>query len=285
MRSIVVTLLPVLLLLPVGIVRGAANFEVCDSWGAVTGSCELPTSTGTIRDGGVDVEAHSGSGNSGNGSAGSDAGGGEGPQSPVIVPVVGEDGVPVNLRELTGDADAGAINCGAVVICNPVDPFPTTVSLADIASFRPSTPSQGMEPSGWSVVGLPSNFFAAASVEVLSGRVLGFDALVRFTPIAYHWDYGDGATRSSSTGGATWAALGLPEFSETATSHAYAASGDRTVQLSVEYAAEYSFAGRAYTAIAGTLSVPAPALSTRAGTADTVLVGRDCIGAPSGPGC
>jgi hypothetical protein len=201
------------------------------------------------------------------------------------VPVVGEDGVPVNLRELTGDADAGAINCGAVVICNPVDPFPTTVSLADIASFRPSTPSQGMEPSGWSVVGLPSNFFAAASVEVLSGRVLGFDALVRFTPIAYHWDYGDGAVRSSSTGGSTWAALGLPEFSETATSHAYAASGDRTVQLSVEYAAEYSFAGRAYTAIAGTLSVPAPALSTRAGTADTVLVGRDCIGAPSGPGC
>lgn len=255
----------------------------CGAAGAWAGGC--PTSTGTIRDGGVDVEAHSGSGNSGNGSGGSDDGGGEGPQSPVIVPVVGEDGVPVNLRELTGDADAGAINCGAVVICNPVDPFPTTVSLADIASFRPSTPSQGMEPSGWSVVGLPSNFFAAASVEVLSGRVLGFDALVRFTPIAYHWDYGDGAVRSSSTGGATWAALGLPEFSETATSHAYAASGDRTVQLSVEYAAEYSFAGRAYTAIAGTLSVSAPALSTRAGTADTVLVGRDCIGAPSGPGC
>ena len=64
------------------------------------------------------------------------------------------------------------------------------------------------------------------------------------------------ATAPSSTAatpGATWAALGQREFTETATSHVYAESGDYTVDVEAVLRAEYRFAGSPWRAIAGTL--------------------------------
>ncbi|MDJ0378192.1 hypothetical protein [Cryobacterium sp. PH31-L1] len=62
-----------------------------------------------------------------------------------------------------------------------------------------------------------------------------------FTPVGYHWNYGDGSTMSSPTGGASWADLGLTEFSTAPTSHKYTAKGTYTVTLTVDYRADYSF--------------------------------------------
>ena len=71
-----------------------------------------------------------------------------------------------------------------------------------------------MEPNGWAVTGLPINFYAVASVNVKSGMLLGYPADVRFTPIGYRWDYGDGTATTLRSGGASWAALGQVEFNE-----------------------------------------------------------------------
>ena len=159
------------------------------------------------------------------------------------------------------------------------------ITLADIASFRPVTGGSGMEPNGWMVTGLDTNFFSAASVHVVDGVLLGTPAAVRFTPRSWLFDYGDGASARTSTGGASWAALGLAEFDPTATSHVYAASGTFTIDIDVEYGAEYSLDGQTWTAIAGTLSVPAARFTATAGGAKTVLVARDCLANPRGPGC
>ncbi|MEV1131783.1 hypothetical protein [Agromyces sp. NPDC049794] len=159
------------------------------------------------------------------------------------------------------------------------------MTLRDIASFRPSVPGNGMEPAGWAIEALPANFVAAASVDVVSGTLLGQPADVRFTPVAYRWTHSDGAVVEASTPGAPWAALGQPEFSETATSHVYATSGVYTVDLAVVLRAEYRFAGSPWRAISGTLTVAGEPLRVLVGEVDTVLTRGDCNENPAGPGC
>lgn len=161
----------------------------------------------------------------------------------------------------------------------------TTVTLRDIASFRPATPGNGMEPGGWAIEDLPANFVAAASVEVVSGTLLGQPADVRFTPVGYRWTHSDGAVVESGHSGASWATLGLREFSATPTSHSYAESGEYIVELSVVLRAEYRFAGSEWRAIAGTLSIAGEPQRVLVGQFDTVLTQGDCNTHPSGPGC
>lgn len=201
-----------------------------------------------------------------------------GPPIDVIEIVLGEpldDCSPINSRLCAGDPAAP-----------PEEPVPeVVVTLRDIASFRPATPGNGMEPGGWAVVGLPANFVAAASVEVISGTLLGQPADVRFTPVGYHWSHSDGAVVESVTPGSTWAALGQREFSPTATSHVYAAPGEYTVALAVVLRAEYRFAGSPWRSIAGTLSVAGTPQRVLVGEFDTVLTRGDCTADPSGPGC
>ena len=142
-----------------------------------------------------------------------------------------------------------------------------------------------MEPGGWAIEGLPANFVAGASVEVVSGTLLGQPADVRFTPIGYRWVHSDGAVVESGHPGASWEALGLEEFTETGTSHRYAASGEYTVALEVVLRAEYRFAGSVWRAIAGTLTIAGDPQRVLVGELDTVLTQGDCNVYPSGPGC
>lgn len=164
-------------------------------------------------------------------------------------------------------------------------PATAPVTLDDIASFRPTVGTSMMEPNGWMVVGLPTNFYASTTAHVVDGTLLGFPASVRFTPVSWRWTYGDGSSRASATGGATWASLGLPEFEPTATSHVFGSPGTFTIQLTVSFAAEYRFGGPTWVPIAGTLAVPANSIVATAGDAQTVLVARDCVANPQGIGC
>ena len=169
----------------------------------------------------------------------------------------------------------------------PGDPAPAapSVTLSDIAFFRPQAAVQYMQPDGWMVVGLPTNFVAVIDRHVVAGTLLGAPAEVRFTPIAYRWRYGDGDAARLTTTGASWAALGLGEFDATPTSHVYRASGTYVIELDVEYTAEYRFAGGAWRALQGVIVLPANDLVATAGGAVTVLVDRDCASAHAGPGC
>ncbi|PWC05210.1 hypothetical protein [Agromyces badenianii] len=159
------------------------------------------------------------------------------------------------------------------------------MTLRDIASFVPAKPGNGMEPGGWAVEDLPANFVAAASVQVVSGSLLGQPADVRFTPVGYRWSHSDGALVESGGPGAPWSALGQREFSATDTSHVYAESGEYTVALDVVLRAEYRFAGSGWRSIAGTLAVAGDPQRVLVGTFDTVLTNGDCKTNPSGPGC
>lgn len=163
----------------------------------------------------------------------------------------------------------------------PVQP----ITLADIASFRPDPGVDHMEPNGWMIVGLDTNFYSVVDTQVKDGTLLGLPASVRFTPVGWHWTYGDGASANLGTAGSTWADQGIHEFDPTPTSHIYRQPGTYYIDLVIDFAAEYSVAGIPWTPIAGTLPVPANRLVATAGDAKTVLVERECTVNPSGPGC
>lgn len=169
---------------------------------------------------------------------------------------------------------------------DPATPAPAVVvTLRDIASFVPAKPSNDMEPGGWAVEDLPANFVAGASVQVVSGTLLGQPADVRFTPVGYRWRHSDGVVVESGVPGMTWAALGQREFTATGTSHVYAESGEYTVAVEVVLRAEYRFAGSAWRSIAGTLAVAGDQQRVLVGDFDTVLTDGDCNANPAGPGC
>ena len=161
-------------------------------------------------------------------------------------------------------------------------PVPT---LDDIAAFRPTPGVDHMEPNGWFVVGLDANFYATGGASVVPGTLLGYEASVRFTPIRWQWFYGDGSTTTTSTRGGTWKSLGITEFDPTPTSHVYQLAGTYYIDLTIGYRAEYSFNGSTYAPIVGTLWLPANRLVATVGSAKTVLVERDCVVNPTGPGC
>ncbi|MDZ4044247.1 MAG: PKD domain-containing protein [Rhodoglobus sp.] len=165
------------------------------------------------------------------------------------------------------------------------EPPSESVTWADVAHFVPDVGTHSMEPDGWAVIGLSTNFISSAAPHTLSGTVLGSPADVRFTPVSWHWDFGDGESRSSWSPGASWASLGVGEFAETDTSHRFRERGTFTVTLRVELEAEYRIRGGSWAPIAGTLAVDAAPLTVLARSARTVLVDEDCIRNPAGPGC
>lgn len=185
----------------------------------------------------------------------------------------------------TGSPDLTPCPVGAFG-CQPRDDYDViVVTLSDIARFRPAPGIQRMEPDGWVVVGLPANIYSIVDTQIVPGELLGQSADVRFTPVAWRWNYGDGTSATLPTKGATWSALGLREFDATPTSHIYRQAGEYTIRLSIVYRAEYRIAGGPFIPIAGTLALPANELHITASGAKTVLVDRDCTVAPRGPGC
>ena len=92
-------------------------------------------------------------------------------------------------------------------------------------------------------------------------------------------------TTTTSTRGGTWKSLGITEFDPTPTSHVYQLAGTYYIDLTIGYRAEYSFNGSTYAPIMGTLWLPANRLVATVGSAKTVLVERDCVVNPTGPGC
>jgi hypothetical protein len=219
--------------------------------------------TGSINGGGVDLSGHKGAPGSGSGKS---TGKGK-PKAPE--PVC--EGLPAA--------------CQKFIVIPPGAPGNTGVTINDLKNF-PATPgTDHMEPNGWMIVGLDTNFYSVVGVEIVNGTLLGQPASVRFTPISWHWTYGDGTGATRGTPGSTWAAQGIPEFDPTTTSHVYTAKGTYFIDLSITFRAEYKYAAGNWTRVLGTITLPANRLEAMAGDAKTVLVNRDCTQNPSGPGC
>jgi hypothetical protein len=135
-------------------------------------------------------------------------------------------------------------------------PVAQPVTIRDVASFAPAAPTVTTEPAAWGVRGLHTNVIAGASGHTRTGTLLGQVAEVNFIPVGFTFDYGDGNTTTTPTGGSSWASLGLAEFSKTPTSHRYTTVGTKTITAEVEYAAEYRIGDSGWLPVVGTLSIP-----------------------------
>lgn len=237
----------------------------CNVNGSLDGDSAVLSGNGVTP--GSGASAGSGSGSGASAGAGGAGGGGGSAEEPFCEAII---------------ADSRCLRDGRE---RPGAPATPTITLSDIASFRPAPGVQYMQPNGWTVAGLHTNFYAVRPVEVLGGTLLGQPASVRFTATTYHWTYGDGTAATLGTPGGTWQALGIAEFDPTPTSHVYQALGEYTIRLSIDVKAEYRWAGGGWIPISGRLTVPANDLHITVGTADTVLVEHDCTADPTGPGC
>ena len=247
-----------------------------------------PDSDGMAHGNGVDLVAGYTSAHVGGKSAGKQHGSGGGSVTPAL-PTVCANGDPMKPGIETipcgngtflplAQHNAPAVPCAG---CSP----DTIVRVSDLQNFPAYPAPTGMEPNGWAIVGLAANFWAGASAQIGEGLLLGEPAQVMFTPIGYRWDYGDGTTAVSADGGASWADLGLTEFSSTPTSHKYAARGSYSVTLTVDYRADYSFGDQGWRPVDGIVTVPSAPFAVVAATESTVLVAEDCNANPRGPGC
>ena len=275
-----------------------AESETCNRTSTQIGTC--PGANASVGDGGVDVSAgweqgtagRDGAGDAGGGATGgADGAGGSDDGVPDGAPLI-PGAVAVDMQDASPPGSGLAPRRQAVVTpadpaCQPQTPCDPdlVVRVRDLVSIPAEPPSQGMEPDGWLVVGIPTNFFASASSHTHSGTLLGAPADVRFTPVGFTWDYGDGTTGTTASGGASWAALSLAEFSETATSHIFDGTGTVTIGLVVSYAAEYRFAGAEWRAVQGLVEAQAVPMTAIANRAGTVLVAESCSARRRGPGC
>ncbi|MFD1720087.1 hypothetical protein [Amnibacterium endophyticum] len=124
------------------------------------------------------------------------------------------------------------------------------------------------------MVGVPANFWTSVSPVTVQGELLGEEADVRFAPRLYEWQYGDGESRTTTTGGSSWSGAGQEELSATATSHVYTAKITAQAAVIVYWSAEYRFAGGAWVPVAGAVASTSPQQRMLVVKERTVLTAR-----------
>lgn len=239
----------------------------------VDASQVAPGSDGWDGDGG-------GGGGGDNGGGGGGGGGYTGPRRISPVPISNTD----NCTPLTTTQF-----CSGSITADPADPAVPAipdVTLADIATFTPTGPTLENEPAGLGVVGMPTNFVSSASEQTVPGRLFDtWDVVVHFTPAGFRFDYGDGISATTTTGGASWAALGQAEFTPTATSHVYSARATYPASVTVLYSAWVDFGGGITRSVAGYVESTTGGYDVRVVEVHTALVDKTCVENPAGPGC
>jgi hypothetical protein len=166
------------------------------------------------------------------------------------------------------------------------EPGMPAVTIEDVASFAPGPAADELEPAAHVAVRrLPANFVSRAGEQVVDGELIGRPVEVRFTPVGFAWDTGDGGRVESATRGQTWAALRQDEYTDTATSHRYAERGIYDVRPTVTYAAEFRFDGSGWLPVDGTLDVPGELRQVRVVTVETRLTRGSCLQFPHDTGC
>jgi hypothetical protein len=243
-------------LFALGLTQVAASS--CNSQSQAAGLCDLHSSLGDAQ---VDVRGESGAPNRGNLHA--DAPG-----------LGSEDGADDGLN-----CDDPLRRCGVYEVVSRPEP-----TLADVASFAPEVAPLVPEPAGVGVVGMPVNVVAAAAEHTREGELFDLPVRVRFQPQSFLFDYGDGTTRESPTGGRTWNQLGAAQLTPTPTSHVYDHRGTYTARVTIRFRADVDF-GNGWTRVPGLLDIPAHTTRITILEAHTALVQHTCHETPHAPGC
>jgi hypothetical protein len=125
----------------------------------------------------------------------------------------------------------------------PVSPKPKVIkntvtgNKSNTAMFRPTKPVARVSPSGQLRPGQAARFSSNLSVKYGTAVLLGSLVKVRFTPINWEWNFGDGQLESGpvlSTGSGS---------NTVAADHAFVKSGSYPAFIRVEYAVAYRVAG------------------------------------------
>lgn len=173
---------------------------------------------------------------------------------------------------------------------DPVDAAPEAaapavapITIADLVGFTPAVGELVVQPTNWGVLGVPTNFVATATEHVQQGTLLGQPVQVRWRPVAFAFDYGDGTRVTSTEAGALWRST-ADDWSRTSTSHEYQQRGEYTASVTITFEADVG-TGAGWTTVPGTLELAAPAEPVRVFEAQTVLTRGDCVEYPDDPGC
>ncbi|MGJ5590747.1 PKD domain-containing protein [Micrococcus lylae] len=154
--------------------------------------------------------------------------------------------------------------------------------LNDVAGLITVPPRLHADNGGRGIRHAHTNFYTDAIYILQNSTLNGEPALIRATPIEYHWDYGDGTTRTTEVAGSSQSEFNV----ETATSHQYEETGTYTVTLSTVYMGEYSLdGGQTWIPIDGTISRESDPLQADIFRTVTRNVADDCVENPSAWGC
>ena len=116
-------------------------------------------------------------------------------------------------------------------------PLPNRIQRSALANITPQPATLHMEPNGWAIIGRPTNFWTTAQKHTINATVLGHQVTVTFTPTTTDYHYGDGTTQTAHEPGGSWHDLGLPELTDTHTSHRYTTKTQITASATVHYQA------------------------------------------------
>lgn len=170
---------------------------------------------------------------------------------------------------------------------NPAPPpatLPTVIRASDVAKVAPSPGTVTTEPAGWAVMNTPMNAYVTAKTHTVASTINSVPVTVTFTPERYEWKWGDGTVTETEVPGDSWANLGLPNWSHTATSHSYGTRGNLTLNVHVHYSATVSAQGKTIP-VKGLVTSPATSTPILVVRSDAALVANNCIDAPNDPGC
>ncbi len=138
------------------------------------------------------------------------------------------------------------------------------------------------EPAGWAVAGTPANFVTDAGQQTAEGELFGRPLHVRWTPVAFTWNYGDGTVVTRDSAGERWS--GDDRFTESESTHTYVSRDDRVVSLAIQYSAAINL-GAGWRPVPGSVTIDADPVQVQVFSVSTDLARGDCIAYPNDPGC
>lgn len=165
---------------------------------------------------------------------------------------------------------SGSWTAGASTCVPPDQPAVPRLSLEDFRRLPlPPGTSVVQPPTRDVLIRMPTNAYAASTSAVeLTTELLGQPVRVRATPVAWSFDYGDGAVvgPSEDPGG---------PYPRLTTAHEYTRPGAYEIVMTTHYSGEYSVAGGAWVPVVGRASVRSPGHSVVAHSAVPSLIAGD----------
>jgi hypothetical protein len=122
-----------------------------------------------------------------------------------------------------------------------------------------------VQPAGRTLVNLDTIVYTDQSkVSTVTVPLLGFPVVVEATPMSYTWNFGDGATLTTTSPGKPYPSKEI--------THKYMHRGSANVTVTTNYAARFNVAGTGWQYVDGTVPITGPATALLIREAVPVLV-------------